>query len=328
MVFLLLSFFGFAETIDRIAAIVNDDVITISDLYAVGSEYIAAAQPNVRKAELEVLDSLIMNKLIEQEIVRLGHDVTDEEFQGALSEIAQTNGLRVDQLRTEVERSGLKWEDYEMEIRQSLRQMKFNQLVLQPRITIDEAALLDNYRRLKNEQPDVIDLSAIVVKNLLPLRTAEEVSVSMEISLEEAEALLLETKQQQEKEQQDKIMTIQKELQAGTDFAQVARTYDETGLGSTGGKMGSFAEGQLRGELNDVAFLLTAGQSSQAIYTDSGIFFLYVSNRYKQELPPFEQVRPKLVESYYAERFEVEMESWYETTKRRAAIDVKLVEAQ
>jgi parvulin-like peptidyl-prolyl isomerase len=221
MIVLLLSILGFAETIDRIAAIVNDDVITISDVYAVGAEYIAAAQPDIRTAELEVLDSLVMNKLIEQEIVRLGHDVTEEEFQGALSDISQSNGLGVDQLRSEVERSGLKWEDYEVEIRQSLRQMKFNQLVLQPRITIDEAALLDSYRRLKNEQPDVIDLSAIVVKNLLPLRTADEVSVSMEISVEEAQALLTETKQQQEKEQQDKILSIQNELQAGTDFAQV-----------------------------------------------------------------------------------------------------------
>ena len=89
--------------------------------------------------------------------------------------------------------------------------------------------------------------------------------------------------------------------------------------------MGSFAEGQLREDLNDIAFALDKGQMSGPITTDTGIFFLYVSDKYQQEAPPFEQVRPQLMDSYYAENFEVEMASWFEVTKRRAAIDIKLV---
>jgi len=313
-----------AGTVDRVAAVVNDDVITLSDVYDIGSEYIASAQPNVRVAELEVLDSLIMRKLIEQEVVRLGQDVTDEELRNAIGDVAKSNGLLVDQLKIEVERSGLLWEEYELEIRESLRQMKFNQLILQPRIQVDEAALQDAYRRLKNEQPIVIDLSAIVLKNIIPLRPADEVAVSMNISVEEAQALLDKTKVDQEKEQQEKLAVIQQAIKDGLEFETAAGKYDESGLGGSGGKMGSFAEGQLREELNDIAFSLEKGQLSEPIITDNGIILLYVSDRYRQPPPPFDSVRPQLLDTYYASQFEVEMDVWFETTKRRAAIDIKL----
>ena len=328
MLLMFCSLLAMAETIDRVAAVVNDEVITLSDVYEIGSEYIASAQPNVRTAELEVLDSLVQRKLIEQEIIRLGQDVTDEELNSAMVDVAKSNGIQIDQLRTEVERSGLKWSEYELEIKQSLRQMKFNQLILQPRINIDEAALQDTYRRLKSEQPTVVDLSAIVIKDLLPLRPAEQVAEAMSITIEEAQVLIEETRAEQEVDQKNKLLALQQAMEEGVEFSVLAQKYDETGLGGTGGKMGSFAEGQLRADLNDIAFSLEKGQMSDAIYTDTGIFFLYVSDKYKQDAPPFEQVRPQLLDGYYAEHFEVELEAWFEVTKRRAAIDIKLAELQ
>ena len=316
-----------AETIDRVAAVVNNEVITLSDVYNIGSDYIASAQPNIRQAELEVLDSLILRKLVEQEIVRLGQDVTDEELRAALTDVAKSNGLMLDQLRTEVERSGLLWDEYEEEIRESLRQMKFNQMILQPRISVDEAALQDAYRRLGKEQPKVVDLSAIVLKNLQPLRSAAEVASAMGVSIEEAQALIDKTEAEQAREQQEKIARIEQSIADGIAFSSIARQYDESGLGGAGGKMGSFAEGQLRADLNDVAFSLEKGETSSLIQTETGQMFLHVSDIYTQDPPPFEQVRPQLLDSYYAERFELEMNSWFETTKRRAAIDIKLAES-
>ena len=86
---LLLGALCTAETIDRVAAVVNNEVITLSDVYNIGADYIASAQPKVRQAELEVLDSLILRKLVEQEIVRLGQDVTEEELRAALMDVAK-----------------------------------------------------------------------------------------------------------------------------------------------------------------------------------------------------------------------------------------------
>src|SRR6056300_1616568 len=89
-----------AETIDRIAAVVNSDIVLLSEVYEAGLDFIPTA-PNRRDAELEVLDSLILEKLVEQELNKLAMAVTEEELSKALKDVAKSNNLEPDQLRKE-----------------------------------------------------------------------------------------------------------------------------------------------------------------------------------------------------------------------------------
>ena len=77
-----------AKSVDRIAAVVNDDVITLSEVYELGREFIdARAQAGDvserRIAELEVLDTLIRRRLVEQTAVELQIDATAEDVDRA-----------------------------------------------------------------------------------------------------------------------------------------------------------------------------------------------------------------------------------------------------
>ncbi len=322
---LLLTSISSAKTLDRIAAVVNDDIILLSEVYDIGADFLRMS-PELRVAELDVLDSLIMEKLVKQELQNLAMDVTEDELENALRDVAQTNGLQYDQLRFEVENSGLEWEAYKEEIASSLRQMKFNQLILQPRIAVEEAALQDAYRKFKLQQPEKIDLYGIFIKNPLPLRSAEAVATDMNITLEEATKLLEETSSQQKAEQTQKVKEVQDKFATGTSFKTLASIYDQAGLASIGGAMGSFTNGQLRADLNNVAFGLEAGKISEPIDNGAGQLILYVDKKYKQEAPPFEDVKPQLLDVYYAERFEREMDIWFTTAKQRSAISIHLTE--
>ena len=69
MILTLSSFFSVAQAtpIERVAAVVNNDVIALSEVYDIGSDYInrfAQDERARRKAELSVLDTLIMRALI------------------------------------------------------------------------------------------------------------------------------------------------------------------------------------------------------------------------------------------------------------------------
>ena len=205
MTLLLLAQVTLAETADRIAAIVNDEPITLSEVYAVGGEIIANHEGSNRAAELDVLEELIRRELIKQEIERLNMDVTQAELDGAMEDVAKSNGLSFEQLKTEIERSGMTWEKYRTEMKENLRQMKFRQLVLQPRIQVDDAVLQDLYRRLQVSQPDEIVLGSIVFRNPPPLRSAEQVSQEQSISLAEAKKMLAEAEQQQAAALQQKL---------------------------------------------------------------------------------------------------------------------------
>ena len=302
----------FAAPLDRVAAVVNNDVIALSEVYGIGSDYIkrfSQDERSRRKAELSVLETLIMRSLISQELERMKMTVTQEELDGALADVSRSNGIDVDRLKSEVEKSGMAWDQYLQEMRQSLSQMKFQRAILQPRITIDEDALLDLYQRKVSESPSERDLGAIFLSNAI---TPEEAETGTQLQARQEMVLGV------------KIEALRTDLDSGKSFADVAAAYDEGGFGSNGGKMGSFAQGSLRPDLDQAAFKTPIGKLSSPVCDQTGCYMLFVFAEQKKEGPAFSELRPQLLDAYYAERFEAETRIWTEQAKRRASIEIKL----
>ena len=89
-----------AEVVDRVAAVVNKEVITLSEVYDYGGDFIEQQvlgaprnDPRRRSLELEVLDFLIQRALVNQEVRALGMDVTRDELERALEDTARANGI-------------------------------------------------------------------------------------------------------------------------------------------------------------------------------------------------------------------------------------------
>ena len=254
-----------------------------------------------RSAERMVLDTLITQKLIDQELKRIGMDVTEEEIQRSISDIARSNKLSIDQLKEEIAKSGLDWTQYKTQLSGSIRQMKFNQVVLQPRITINEDALLDRYNRQRSNLPQKTRLALFFFSS--PAQTPEEISVqlsSIEPKLSEIRRRILS----------EDPLTLAKEL-------------DESPFS---GDMGVLDTNSLRDDLNPAAFETPVQTLSEPVCDTTGCFVFYPVSKEKGATQTFEQLRPQLLEAYYAERFEREQQKWAEQAKRRATIDVKLVE--
>ena len=323
--------FAWAEPIDRIAALVNDEVICYSEIYDMGSDFIertAISTEAVQSAELEVLEALIQQELLAQEVKRLGLDVSEEEVEQALQDIARTNGLEREALRQEVERSGMVWDVYLDQFKEQMRQMRFNQMVLQPRIELNEDALLDAYKRLIAQAPEALDLGAVFFAGAAQLRPVEEVAADLNISIEEAQAKLDDLGKQQTAERDLKIQQFYNRLMVGEDFSSIAQDLDEGGFGVNGGKMGLFAPGQLRPELNDIAFSLEPQTASDPICDAQGCLILFLFGTQSVAGNSFEEMRPQLLDQYYTERFDQEMALWLEQTRRRAVVEIKINQIQ
>ena len=133
-----------AAIVDRVAAVVNDDVLTLSEVYALGGDFVEKELGAIgndalrRELELEVLESLIQRRLISQEIERLGLDVAEDEVELTIDDIARRNGLDRKTLQAEIERSGMSWSAYRVELKENLRQSRFSQAVIQPRISSEK----------------------------------------------------------------------------------------------------------------------------------------------------------------------------------------------
>lgn len=295
-----------AATVDRVAAVVNDEVITLSEVYDFASDFIdqrAATGPESRRAaELEVLDSLVERALIRQEIGRLGIDLEEVDVDRAIDDIARRNGMDREQLRDAVQAQGMSWTQYRDEIRESLRQQQFTGYIMQTRITVDEDELRDLYKRSLAESPPaaVLDLGAFMLT--LPAG-ADQATVDATVARAEA---------------------ARQRVAAGEDFVAVATEVDQGGFAARGARMGTVREGELRPELEVPALAAEPGTTTPPIVTDAGVLVLYIFDRQTEEPPGFEDRRQELEAQLYEGRVEDEIDQWVQQARRQSAVEIKL----
>lgn len=115
---LMSSFLAHAETVDRIVAVVEDDVILESELQM--EESTIRARMAESKAQLppetvlrkQVLEKMIIDKLQRQLAERAGVTVNDEMLNSSAADIAQRNNMSLEQFRSELEASGISYQSF------------------------------------------------------------------------------------------------------------------------------------------------------------------------------------------------------------------------
>lgn len=131
--------------VDGIAAVVNQNVITLRQLDSETRNAQAQLQkqnipvPDHAALQKQVLQRMIAQELERQEAVRLNINVTDADVQQALQTIAQRNNLTTDQLRQEVERSGINWDVYLKDLRHEVQLDMLRQRTVDSTIVISDA---------------------------------------------------------------------------------------------------------------------------------------------------------------------------------------------
>jgi parvulin-like peptidyl-prolyl isomerase len=89
-----------------------------------------------------------------------------------------------------------------------------------------------------------------------------------------------------------KAQDLRKRIQAGEDFAGLARQEsDDTGSGANGGDLGFFRRGQMVPSFEQAAFALQPGELSEPVKSPFGYHLIKVEAR---ESKGFEEVRPEL----------------------------------
>lgn len=289
---------------DRVAAVVNDDVITVSEVYELGADFIEEAVTNGGEAqrhpaEHAVLQRLIERRLVEQQIQTLKLDVTEQELDRAIDDVARRNGMDRDQVRAAVEQQGMDWDTFRAEQREQLREIKFQRSVLQPRITITEDELRDAFLRAGGTLGGE---SATVQGLLLSIPRG-------------ADAAALQAVKARAKEAELRLIT-------GESFAAVAEAYDEGTTRASAGEMGAFERGQLVPELDGPVFAAEIGKPF-VVELPTAILVMRVTDK-KRVDTGLEGARAKLTDTIFAERMEREQERWAEQARRASIVRVLL----
>ena len=135
-----------AQPIDRIVAVVNDDVVLQSELDRATSNVLAqySKQPNgqlpppdiLRK---QVLERLVMVRLQAAQAAQQGIRVSDQDVDTALGNVAKQNRMTPDQLRANLAGEGIDFADFRDSLRDEIAIQRLRQRYAQTSISVSDA---------------------------------------------------------------------------------------------------------------------------------------------------------------------------------------------
>lgn len=133
------------QPIDRIAAVVNEDVILQSELdRAINNIRAQYAQqpdqlppPDVLRRQ--VLERLVLVRLQVAQAEQTGIRVSDQELDASVQAVAQQNNMTPDQLRQQLARDGMTFADFRESLRDEIATQRLRQRFAQTRISVTEA---------------------------------------------------------------------------------------------------------------------------------------------------------------------------------------------
>ena len=251
-----------AQTLDRIVATVNNDLILESELnaqvqfYALNNK-LDPATPGLRQ---QVLQSMINEKLIIAKAVEDSITVTDDELQQQMDALIQQ---RVQQLGSESrleEMYGMPLSRIKREFRDEVRKNLLAQKLQQQHLgntSIGRFEVEDFYRTYRDSLPRVPDECELSEIGIAP-RASDQARASTRARLQ----------------------GILDSIRAGADFGVMAKRYSQDpGSAAQGGDLGFVRRGMFVKEFETAAFSLSDGQISDIVETEHGLHIIQLLER-------------------------------------------------
>jgi peptidyl-prolyl cis-trans isomerase SurA len=248
--------------LDRIVAVVNEGIILKSQMD--DKVRVVTAQlreqgnplPPQEAIEQQVLEQLIVQEVQLQRARRLGIRISDQMLNGTLQRIAERNGLTLTELPAVLQSQGIDYARYREDVRNDMILEALLSRDVIARISVSEREIGRFLERQESNVGDQIDydLSHILIA-ISPSAPSEEV--------EQAE---------------QRIKDVEKELQDGADFAELAVTTSDGQNALNGGNLGWRKGSQLPDVFFDVVRHMEPGELSTPIRSPSGFHILKLND--------------------------------------------------
>ena len=312
LILLFLPLAARAEIKERIAAVVNGQPIALSDVEDRVAPELSRlkgrgmAGPVLEEQRKEVLkhglDQLVDEKLVESEAATLGIDVPEDEVQKLVLELAKQNGMDAAQFREALTSQGL---DFEV-VRDSLKRQQLMLRLLQYKVKprkVTDGEVQSAYAAMAAEgEPEVRARHLFIAA---PDGASPQKLERARLKADEA----------------------LRRLQQGESFAKVARDLSEGPGAAEGGDLGYFRRGQMLQAIDQAAFSLKPGETSQLIRTggeNGGYHLVRVEDRRKLAAKPLAEVQEDLRNRIANESVLKEREHYLTSLRKSAQIDLKM----
>lgn len=301
ILFLSLIFLGIyssasAEVVDRIVALVNNDIITLVQLNKAIHPYkinIETSQKSsqeqkqlIEKLKTDMLQQLIDRSLTAQEADKYQVKVSEADVDAAVENFKKMNKLDQAGLEKALAAEGLAYKDYRARMKEEILQSMLITRAVRSKVIITDNDIKAYYESHKDE---FVGVKKYHLRNILMETEAD-------------------------------ILAVEAKLSQGLSFAQLAKDHSLATNASEGGDLGVFDVNSFSETIKNELLQLGKGQHSKVLETGQGYQLIYVEDILLEGDIPFDQARDQIQNILYKEQAEKRFSDWIESLKKSAHI--------
>jgi len=281
--------------VDRVVAVVNEEIITMSDL-----QREALKRPDTADQRL-VLEGMIDRKLQMVAAKRNGMEVTDRELTEAVADIMKRNNMDSKQFADALAREGLTLEQYQAEFREQMTMSRLFNKFIRSGVSVEEKEIREHYEKNAKQ----FSLPEEIRVRLLVVTVPEKAS-----SAQAAEA---------RKKAEDLMVRIKK----GEDFIRLIREHSGSPTAAQDGDLGFMQRGHAIPEIEEAAKDLRPGEYAGPLKAVDGLYIIRVEE-VRAPVMTFDKVKEEIQKALFEQKMENAYRAFLQTLRSEAHIENRL----
>ncbi len=302
-----------ARVVERIVAVVNEDIILQSELNDRLRPLMAQLQqiqdPTARQQKLDELKRQMLGMMVDEELIRqeaskLKLTVGDKDLELAIADVMRKNNLSREQLEEALRQEGKDIASYkETILRPQLLRLRVLNVQVRSRVMVGDE-----------------EVRAFYQKNLRQLGVGTKVRARhIFISLPPgATPLKVEERRRQ-------ALALLARVRKGESFEALAKKHSEDSVTrEDGGDLGFFERGTLPASIEEVVFAMKKGEVRGPLLAERGFHLIQLVDKQESQARPFDEVKDELREQLYVQKMEKATQAWLTEVRKKSHIDQKI----
>ncbi len=303
--FLSLPAASATEVLERIIAVVNDEIVTEQDLEAVMAPVVAQYRTTytgkefdekLKEAREDFINKVIDDKLILSEAKRKQVILKDPEVDEMMADVRNKFPNRETFLKA-LEDQGLTEKKLWNRFHDQLLMQKLVNYEVKSKVSVSPGEVSEYYKAHPEEfaQGDRVRLQHILIR--VGARSEDEARAF-------AESLVAQ-------------------LKSGKPFEELAKAYSEGAEAKEGGEMGWMEKGQFKGDIDEKVFALNEGEITAPLQSSLGFHIFKVVERQRSSIKPLSEVRDQIQDILFKQRMKERLEAWIKNLRKNAYISLR-----
>lgn len=300
-----------ARVTDRIVAIVNDEVITLSELNNAFKPHLENIEKSykgddrgkiIAETRLAMLNKMIDDTLVRQEARKLGIVVKEEDVMGTIGDMFARRNISMEEFMNILAREGSSFEAYKKDVKEHLMKVRLVGRNIKSKVSVTDEEIGDYYSK---HREDYEGEEAVRIKQIL-------IIVPKDCGEKKKRKLKAEAG------------TIHKNLEEGEPFELLASKYSQGPAAKIGGDLGFVEKGTMFPEVDEVVFSLKDGETSDVIESQVGFHIIKVIDRKGAGVKSLESVREEITDIIGRAKIEKKFYEWIEEMRKKSYVETRL----